>query len=122
MGGAKIKTKIPLIKKFHNKAHRILIGGALANNFFLAHSLEVGKSLVDKDNIKEISKYKDKNIILPVDLIVSDKKGGSNIKVKKVNQVEKHEYILDIGPETIRLYAKMIKNANFWLFSVKIRP
>ena len=112
IGGAKIETKIPLIKKFQKKSHRILIGGALANNFFAAHKLEVGKSLVDKNSIKFAKKFKDKNIILPIDVIVSTKKKGGKLKLKKPDEVSKNELILDIGPETIRLFAGFIKKAN----------
>jgi 3-phosphoglycerate kinase len=83
IGGAKIGTKIRLVEKLSKKSHRILIGGALANNFFVAHKLEVGKSLVDKDSIKFANRFKDKNIILPVDVVVSTKMDGSGKPVVK---------------------------------------
>ena len=48
MGGVKIETKLPLLKKFRGKANKILVGGALANNFLSALKYEIGKSLADR--------------------------------------------------------------------------
>jgi len=114
IGGAKIQTKIVLIKKLAKKSHRILIGGALANNFIAAHGFRIGKSLADKVSIKIaanlIKKYK--NILLPVDVIVAKKINSQVYKVKSVNQVSKDDIILDIGPRTIRLFVGFIKHAN----------
>jgi len=112
LGGAKIFTKLPLIKKFDQNENKILIGGALANNFFLANNLEVGKSLIDEESLeiaKEILSKKSKNILLPIDLVVQTK---NSIKLKKIDEVKKNEKIMDIGPETIRLYSDFIKKAN----------
>jgi len=114
IGGAKIKTKIFLIKKLAKMSFRVLIGGALANNFIAAHGFKIGKSLADKASIKIaaglIKKYK--NIILPVDVIVEKKITSKNIEVKPVNQVSKDDIILDIGPHTIKLFVSFIKKAN----------
>lgn len=115
IGGVKLATKIPLIKKFRKKAHRILLGGALANNFFAAHGYEVGHSLVDKESVrfakKLIKKGWDKNIILPIDLRVSNKKSFWDARNKKINEIGKRDYILDIGYETVDFYRKYIQNA-----------
>lgn len=112
-GGAKIGTKIKLIEKLSKKSEWILVGGALANNFFVAHGLEVGKSLIDKDSIKFAQKFKNKNVILPVDVVVSKKINGSaKPRVKKINELSIDDVILDIGPETIKLFSSFIKQAN----------
>ena len=112
MGGAKINTKINLIKNLEKKASQILIGGGLANTFFKAQGFEIGKSLFDKDGLK-IAKglLKNKKIILPVDAVVSTSPDGVPT-VKKIKDVKKDEAIFDIGPETIRLYSKIIKGAK----------
>lgn len=114
IGGAKIQTKILLIKKLAKKSNRILIGGALANNFIAAHGFKIGKSIADKASIKiaaELAK-KYKNIILPVDVIVAKKINSKNIEVKPVNQVVKDDIILDIGPRTVKLFVSFIRHAN----------
>jgi phosphoglycerate kinase len=115
MGGAKINTKAPLIAKLYASANQILLGGGLANNFFKFKNLEIGRSLYDTDSLPVIKKLlkgkaKDKKIILPIDVIVKNTAG--KIFSKKINDVKKNEAILDIGPETIALYASYIKKAQ----------
>jgi phosphoglycerate kinase len=112
VGGAKIKTKISLLNKFKNKADKILIGGALANTFLAAKGFEIGKSFFDKDGLAMAKDSKLKNILLPVDVIVSSNKNGGHTAIKTVAKVEKSDYIFDIGPKTIRLYSGYIKSAN----------
>jgi len=112
MGGSKIETKINLIKNLERKATKILIGGALANNFFKARKFEVGKSLIDGKSINLAKKLKNKKIILPTDVIVSKTKTGKNIKIKKISEIQKSDIILDIGPETIKKYAAILKTAK----------
>lgn len=108
VGGAKIKTKISLIKNFKNKASKILIGGALANNFFKAQGLKIGKSLIDKESIRIAKGLTDKKIILPVDVIV-DSKGRA--LVRDIKDISQNDRILDIGPKTIKLFSSYIKEA-----------
>ena len=114
IGGAKIETKIALIKKLAKKSYRVLIGGALANNFISAHGFKIGKSMADKASIKIAAglakKYK--NIVLPVDVITAKKIDSKNIEVKPVNQVKKDDIILDIGPQTIKIFVNFIRHAN----------
>nr|MCU0680433.1 phosphoglycerate kinase [Planctomycetota bacterium] len=115
IGGSKISTKAPLVKKLYAQSNHLLIGGALANNFFLACGYEVGKSLIDKDSIAFAKKYfskskRDKKIILPIDVVVrNDKK---KVTVKKLTAIAKNDMILDIGPESISLFAIYIKKAQ----------
>lgn len=114
MGGAKISTKAPLIKNFLSQAEKILIGGALATTFIKEMGFEVGKSLYDKDSSKIIKKlFKIKGaaekISLPVDFVVLTREGKA--KVVRPDEVKKSESILDIGPETISIFAEYIKKA-----------
>lgn len=110
MGGSKIKTKINLIKNLETKASKILIGGALANNFFKALNLNIGKSLFDKESVVIAKKLlKNKKIVLPIDATVSTKKG---VSVKLIDEVEKEDAIMDIGPKTISLYAGILREAK----------
>ncbi|NCT55102.1 phosphoglycerate kinase [Candidatus Falkowbacteria bacterium] len=115
MGGAKISTKAPLIEKFLTKAEKILIGGALATTFVKEMGFEVGKSLYDKDSAKIITKlFKIKGaaekISLPIDFVVLTRDGKA--KVVRPDEVKKSESILDIGPETIGIFAEYIKSAS----------
>jgi len=112
IGGAKIESKTVLINKLIKKSYRVLIGGALANNFIAAHGFNIGKSLADKISIKLAGKLKNEKIILPIDVVIAKKFTSKEAIVKNVNQVTKNDIILDIGPRTIKLYAKYIKIAS----------
>jgi len=114
IGGAKIQTKINLINNLAKRSERILIGGALANNFIAAHGFKIGKSLADKSSIRLAAALakKHKNIILPVDVLVAKKINSANFQVKPVNQVKADEVILDIGPRTVKLFVSFIKKAK----------
>jgi len=113
IGGAKIGTKISFIKEISQKSFKVLIGGALANNFFAVRGMEIGRSMVDKKSIALARKLRAKNILLPIDVVVSDNKDGSGpAEVKNVFKVNKNEAILDIGPKTIRLYSLFLKKAQ----------
>ena len=106
VGGAKFSTKVPIVKKYLEKADQIFIGGALANNFFMDMGLEVGKSLVE-DGDFGISKFiKNQKILLPVDLMVSDENGSSEILTP--DKVSESGVIIDAGPETINQLKKII--------------
>jgi phosphoglycerate kinase len=115
MGGAKIGTKAPLITKLYPRADHILLGGALANNFFKFQNKEIGRSLCDADSTIYVRQFfKNKKlaakIILPLDVVVQTKKGEA--EWRRPEEVGRQEYIFDIGPNTISLYAQYIKKAN----------
>ena len=112
IGGSKISTKISFIKKIRKKSFKVLIGGALANNFFVARKFEVGESLIDKQSIKLAKNLKQSNIILPIDVVVSKRSNKGTAVARSISKVDKDETILDIGPKTIRLYASFIKKAQ----------
>ncbi len=113
LGGLKVATKAALLKKFCGRAFKILLGGVLANNFLAARKMEVGQSVVDRKSIALAKKFKDSNIVLPLDVVVSEKKsGGRKAALRPVSGVKERDVIFDIGPETIGLYAGYIKKAQ----------
>ncbi len=115
MGGAKISTKAPIIKSLYPAANKILLGGGLANSFLKYQGYEIGRSLYDQDSLKVIKrllagKKNDKKIILPLDVVVKISTG--KVKAKAIAEVGKQDAILDIGPRTVELYARLIKSAK----------
>ena len=116
-GGAKISTKIDLIKNLLKKVDCLMIGGAMANNFLKAFGYNVGASLVESDKINFVRKFlKNKKILLPIDVVVGDFDGKKSrivqVSYNSKNICEKNEAILDIGPETIKMYEKVISKAK----------
>jgi phosphoglycerate kinase len=117
IGGAKIETKINVIENLQKRSQKILLGGALANNFLAANDLETGKSLISENDIKLAKKLEKRigkeKLIFPVDVVVSDRKNGKGrTEVKNIHNLAKKDIILDIGPKTQRLFSKSIKGAQ----------
>lgn len=115
MGGAKISTKAPLLAHFHATALHLLLGGALANNFFKFQGKEIGRSLFDQESAAAVKKFfrgrkLSPKIILPIDLVVKTKRGEA--RAVSPDGVGKNDTILDIGPKTIALYDSYIRRAR----------
>jgi phosphoglycerate kinase len=123
VGGAKISTKIEVLKSLIAKADIIFIGGAMANTFLQAQGFDVEKSLTEPElvdtarEIIELSKNKKVDLILPTDLVVAKAvKTGANKRTVEVGKLEKGDIALDIGKETMRSLIPIIKKAKtiFW--------
>lgn len=117
MGGAKLKTKQPLMRELAKKADHILVGGGLANNFLAASGIETGKSLIDHEGVYFARKQEMKNVITPVDAAVSTNRRGGASSAKPLKKISKSDYIFDIGPATIGLFSRYIKEANTILWN-----
>lgn len=109
-GGAKVSTKMPLMKKFTRLADTVFVGGALANNFFKEEGMEIGKSFAEKGAFGLRPLFKKKNVVLPVDVVVLDAQGDR--AVRRADHVEKRDRILDAGPATLRALEEKIVNAK----------
>lgn len=119
MGGAKISTKLGLIKDLMRKADRVLLGGALANTALAALGFPVGRSLVEKKSIAAVRKILQKNhkLLIPHDFVVSSSHLASKLFVRSAKDVGKKEVILDIGPITVQLFMREIKKAKTILWN-----
>ena len=120
LGGSKVADKIGVIKNLVLKADKIIIGGGMAFTFLKALGFDIGKSVLDEENIdfcKEIlNNYKEK-IILPVDFLCSNEfSNDSESFARSVNDFKNDEMGLDIGQESVLLFENTIKNAKmiFW--------
>lgn len=116
LGGAKISDKIGVIRNLLAKADSILIGGAMANTFFKAEGYPMGDSLVENevlDLAKELLKEGGTKIRLPKDVVVAcGSIENAEIKVMPVGPVADGCRALDIGPESVESFAKVIKGAK----------
>ena len=96
IGGAKVSTKLELIKNINSKADHIIVGGGIANTFLKAAGHEIGISLCEESMVgiaKEL--LNDGKIILPDTVITSKTFEGEDIKEKHISEVKKNEMILD---------------------------
>lgn len=122
-GGAKISDKIDILKGVLEKIDVLLIGGGMANTFLAAEGYEVGKSLFEPNLLsvaEEISREaEDKGVelILPDDVVVAKSVSeDAATLVKTIDEVEKNDIIVDIGPKTVSRWAEPLRFAAtiFW--------
>lgn len=124
LGGAKVSDKIGVIENLMNKVDKIIIGGAMANTFLKAQGYDMGKSLVEdekidlaKDLLKE-SKDKNVQILLPLDLVMTDSLDDSKvIKTVKLDDDKTNLMAVDIGEESIKNFSKDIKDAKLVIWN-----
>jgi len=118
VGGAKISTKINLIDNLLKTADKVLLGGALIIEVLRHKGINIDGSLtssaVSKKYLDKL--LKNKKLLLPVDVIVGCSNEDKYAKVVRLDKLKKvcqfGEYILDIGPETIRNFSAEIKKAQ----------
>ena len=116
LGGAKVEDKIGVIENLVKKADKILIGGGMAFTFLKAQGKEIGKSLLDEENIdfceKILNEYPTK-IILPIDTAVTTEyTNDEEYKIKNIEDIAANEMGLDIGPKTTELFKGILKDAK----------
>ena len=116
LGGAKISDKIGVIRNLLKKADQVLIGGGMANTFFKAQGYPIADSLVEDealDTARELLQDGTNKLRLPVDVVIGDRfDAQAKSKTIPMGPVPEGWRILDIGPETISAYAKMISSAG----------
>lgn len=116
LGGAKVSDKIGVIKNLLTKADTVLIGGGMANTFFKAQGYPVGDSLVEDealDTARELVKEGGAKLRLPVDMVIADKfDNDAQTKVIDAGPVPDGWRILDVGPETVANFSKVISEAG----------
>ena len=128
LGGAKVADKLKVINNLLEKCDTLIIGGGMAYTFLKAKGLEVGKSLVDLEQVDYCSEMMakaeklGKKLLLPVDTVVADNfpdpiDGEIATEVVDVNNIPADKEGLDIGPKTAELFAEEVKNANTVVWS-----
>ncbi|GHT11170.1 phosphoglycerate kinase [Planctomycetales bacterium] len=116
IGGKKVSDKIMVIKNLLGICDKVLIGGAMAYTFSLAKGEKVGKSLVEADKVdlaKELMVLGGDKLVLPLDTHCGDDfKSDCKKVVVKSGEISDDFEGLDIGPETAKLYAEIVKGAK----------
>lgn len=119
LGGAKIDTKIGVIKAYIKKADTILLGGGLANTFVYARGYDVGESLCEKDKMElaqELIMEAEKegcDIVTPGGMIVADEIGDDVVTADmEITGVEGAMKMLDIGERSTNKYIRILKEAQ----------
>jgi len=123
-GGAKMSTKMDILNALLDKADEIIIGGAMANTFLLAHGNPVGRSLVETKRVTDAAallkkaSQKGVKIHLPTDLTLGqgiDSQTSSG--VCRFDAIPEDKMALDIGPETIAQFKTVLTNAKMVMWN-----
>lgn len=120
IGGAKVSDKIEVLESMLGRVDRLLVGGAMAYTFFKALGMSVGRSLVEEDKVDAArailahSAARGVELQLPVDHVVAERiDAAAPVATLRVGDAAIGERMgLDIGPDTARLYARMLADAK----------
>ncbi|RVT92613.1 phosphoglycerate kinase [Sphingomonas crocodyli] len=119
VGGAKVSTKLDVLKQMVTKVDHLVIGGGMANTFLAARGINVGKSLCEhdlKDTALEILDAADKadcTVHLPYDVVVSKEfRANPPVRTVNVHEVADDEMILDCGPSASEQIADALKTCK----------
>ncbi len=119
LGGKKVSDKITVINNLLEKVDTLIIGGGMAYTFLKAQGMNIGKSVCEEDKLdlaKELlKKAESKNVklLLPVDVVVgSEFSETAESKVVKASEIPDDWMGMDIGPETVEEFKKVLENAK----------
>jgi len=123
LGGAKVSDKLAVIDSLLNTADRLLVGGGMVFTFFKAQGYEVGRSLLEEDQVEAVKGYLDQakelgvEIVLPVDIVAATEfSAEADHEVVPAGAIPADRMGLDIGPESAVLFAEKLADAKtvFW--------
>jgi len=125
IGGAKVSSKIGILKSLLEKADALLIGGGMAYTFFKAQGIPIGQSIHEDDFLNEAreilaaAKTINVKIILPIDQVIADKVDADASKriIDSATGIPDGMQGVDIGPKTIELFTNELKQASTLLWN-----
>jgi phosphoglycerate kinase len=119
VAGAKVSTKLTILAALAEKVDQLIVGGGIANTFMLAAGMPIGKSLAEPDLMDEARKImaalqaKGGGVPLPVDVVCAREfSATAKAETKPVGEVTDDDMILDIGPESAQVLAKILGSAG----------
>jgi phosphoglycerate kinase len=119
VAGSKVSTKLTILTSLAEKVDQLIVGGGIANTFMLAAGLPIGKSLAEPDllpqarAIIEMMAKRGASVPIPTDVVCAKEfSANATATVKAVKEVAADDMILDIGPETAKILAGMVKQSG----------
>ncbi len=116
VGGAKVSTKVGVLRNLLKKVDSLLIGGAMANTFFKARGWPTGSGLVEDTALNEAKAVEAEagdKLVLPTDLVCARKmRAGEALRILEADKVEPEWMALDIGPATVRQFSQRLRGAG----------
>ena len=119
VAGSKVSTKLTILDNLARRVDRLIVGGGIANTFLLAQGLQIGKSLAEPDLVPECRKIlatladKGGTLPLPADVVVAREcKADAPATLRRTDDVQPDEMILDIGPQSALGLAHILREAG----------
>ena len=119
VAGSKVSTKLTILKSLADKVDQLVVGGGIANTFILAAGHSVGKSLCEPDLVPEAqaiiaaARAKGGDVPLPTDVVVAKAfSATAQARLCGVDAIAADEMVLDIGPDTARTLAEILRKAG----------
>jgi phosphoglycerate kinase len=124
VGGAKVSTKIPVLMNLIEKVDKLIIAGGMANTFYLAQGVDVGRSLAEPDfrdtalDVMKAAKARSCEVILPPDAVVAaELKEGVPTQVVSILDVPSDAMILDVGPKSVEHFTDVLTRCRTLLWN-----
>ena len=116
VGGAKVSTKVGVLRNLLTRVDAMLIGGAMANTFFKARGWPTGTGVVEDtalEEAREVEKTAGEKLVLPVDVVTARKmREGEALRVMDADRVEDDWAAYDIGPRSVALFRDKLRGAG----------
>ena len=120
VGGAKVSTKLDVLKHLVSRVDHLIIGGGMANTFLAARGVDVGKSLCEHDltgtaeAILDAADAASCTVHLPYDVVVAKEFAANpaSLRICNVHEVAADEMILDVGPQAVEALADVLKTCR----------
>ena len=124
IGGAKVSSKIAVLKNLVNKVDAVIIGGGMANTFFFADGHDIGNSLCEKDQVETVreiqalAKAANCELVLPLDVVYAFKfADNARSFIADVNDCPDEGIILDAGPKSVVRFRSVLANSQTVLWN-----
>ena len=123
IGGAKVSGKLEVLEALLSRCQAVLVGGGMANTFLVARGVELGKSLVEEDQLENaarimaVARRKRVRLMLPSDAVIAPQiHHRARTRTVPIGEVPKDQIVVDIGPDTRSAYAAHLAKAKtiFW--------
>src|SRR5713226_4297245 len=112
VGGAKVSTKVGVLRNLLKKVDALVVGGAMANTFFKARGYPTGSGLVEDsalDEANEVAGQAGRKLLLPVDLVCARRmEAGQPLRIMDADAVEAGWMALDIWPKSVALFTQRL--------------
>ena len=123
IGGAKVSGKLEVLSALLTRCQAVLLGGGMANTFLAAKGVNLGKSLVETDQLEnatgiiEEARRKRVRLMLPTDAVVAPQiHARARTQIVPIDEVPKDQMVVDAGPATLKAYTEHLSKARtvFW--------